>query len=100
MQGTQETERAAYSSVCEQLGYRSVTQQMLPFHNKIKLDVAKYLIQPIKMALIILKRAIDNLLSLLAAIDVYDFNFFGFLAVRHILIGEEVVLQTVYNALW
>jgi len=24
--GTQEAERAAYSSVCEQLGYRSVTQ--------------------------------------------------------------------------
>jgi hypothetical protein len=34
-QGSQEAERAAYCSVCEQLGYRSVTQQMLPFHDKI-----------------------------------------------------------------
>ena len=63
--------------------------------------MAKNLIKAIEVTLIILKRAIDNLLSLSNAVDIYNLDLLlSHIAIWHILIGKEVVFQTVYHTLW
>ena len=71
---------------------------MARYHNK--LHVAEDFVEPIKMTLVILERTIDNLLGLLATVDIDNLDLLCLFTIWHILIGEEVVLEAVYNALW